>query len=364
MRIDQIETFIAGTWLITRITTDTGLQGIGESTFFGWPRATQDIVESFGDYLVGNDPLAVERHWLHMYQSKFIRGGAVGGALSAIDQALWDIRGKRFEAPVWQLIGGRVRDRIRAMLVIRTGTIDEVAENARQAAQDGYTAVKVLLYQHDHDQMSHGRRIEDLVARVAAVREAVGWDVDIGLEIHRNMVPGEAIVLAAEIERFRPLFFEDPIPPDSVLSFGEVAEKVRIPLAAGERNLNIWEFREYVEHAGVHHIRPDVGLAGGITHVKKICALAEAHHQGVIPHAVPNGPIATAAHVQLGACTPNWVVQEHLPQEGPPYSDVVKRVIKLEDGYLIVPETPGLGVELDVEGVRKHPPRLRDRARG
>ncbi|MEX2376961.1 MAG: mandelate racemase/muconate lactonizing enzyme family protein [Dehalococcoidia bacterium] len=356
MRIENIETFVTGNWLITRITTDNGLQGIGESTFFGFPGATQNVIESFSDYLIGQDPLPVEHHWLYLYRNKNFRGGAIGGALSAIDQALWDIRGKHFQAPVWSLLGGPVRRKVRAMLVLNTGTLEKVADEAKHAAADGYTAVRVLLFQHDHVKMQHGRRIEDLVNRAAAVRESIGWDVDMGIEIHRNMTPGDGIVLANELEKLRPLFYEDPVVPDSILSFAEVSEKVRIPMAAGERNLNMWEFREYVEKGGVHHIRPDVGLAGGITHVKKICALAEAHHQGIIPHAVPSGPVATAAHVQLGACVPNWEVQEHRPQESPPSSDIVKQVIRLERGYLVAPETPGIGIELDEEGLRKHPP--------
>ncbi len=357
MRIQELETFISENWLMVRLTTDNGLSGIGESTFFGWPAAVQTVVESFREYLIGNDPLPVEHHFNFMYRSKSMRGGAIGGALSAIDQALWDIRGKHFEAPVWQLMGGRARDKVRAMLVLNTGTKEEVAANAAKAKQDGYTAVKVLLYQHEHAAMQHGERIQDLVDRAAAIRESIGWNVDMGIEIHRNMVPGESIVLAQELEKFRPYFFEDPIAPDSVLSFGEVSAKTRIPMAAGERNLTMWEFREYVEHGGVHHIRPDVGVAGGFTHFKKICALAEAHHQGVIPHAVPSGPVATAAHVQMGACIPNFEVQEHMPEDGPPFTSVVNSPIRLERGYLIVPETPGIGIELDDEGIRNTPPR-------
>ena len=357
MRIEQLETFISENWLMVRLTTDTGLSGVGESTFFGWPGAVQEIVESFRGYLVGNDPLPVEHHFNYMYRSKSMRGGAIGGALSAIDQALWDIRGKHFEAPVWQLMGGRVRERVRAMLVLNTGTLEEVSSEAAQAKRDGYTAVKVLLYQDDHAAMLHGERIQDLVDRASAVRDAVGWDVDIGIEIHRNMVPGDAIVLAQELEKIRPYFYEDPIAPDSVLSFGEVSAKTRIPMAAGERNLTMWEFREYVEHGGVHHIRPDVGVAGGFTHFKKICALAEAHHQGVIPHAVPSGPVATAAHVQMGACIPNYEVQEHRPEDAPPFTSVVNEPIALVDGYLMIPETPGIGIELDDEGIANTPPR-------
>ncbi len=355
MKIEQIETFIAVNWMIVRITTDSGVTGVGESTFFGWPGASENVVKSFESYLVGADPLRNEHHWNMMYRAKSMRGGAIGGGISAIDQALWDIKGKHFEAPVWQLMGGKARDAVRAMLVLPTGTKDEVAQHAADAKSNGFTAVKCLLYQHDHAAMRHSERIRDLVDRMDAVREAVGWDMDVGVEIHRNMIPGEAIVLAQELERFRPYFFEDPVAPDSVLSFGEVSEKTRIPMAAGERNLTIWEFREYVESAGVHHVRPDIGVAGGFTHCKKICAIAESHHQGVIPHAVPSGPVATAAHVQLGACVPNYEVQEHVYEESPPYSDVVEQIITLRDGWLEIPETPGIGVELDVDGIRKHP---------
>ena len=368
MKIDSVETFIAHNWLFVKITTDNGLIGVGESTFFGWPEATREIVHSFRDYLVGNDPLPVEHHWLWMFRNKSMRGGAIGGAISSIDQALWDIRGKHFQAPVWSLLGGKVRDKIRAMLVIGMGgTSEEVAKEAQHAVENGYTAVKVCLFQHDHVSMRHGRRIQDLIERAEAIRESIGWDVDMGIEIHRNMNVGDSIVLAEELAPLRPLFFEDPVPPDSVLSFGEVSKKSRIPMAAGERNLNMWEFREYIEHAGVHHIRPDVGIAGGITHVKKICALAEAHHQGIIPHAMPSGPIATAAQIQLGAAIPNWLVQEHLPQEIPPWTLAVKQVPILENGHLLIPETPGLGIELDEKGVEQipraadlHPTALRD----
>jgi len=357
MKIERLETFIAANWMFVRITTDNGIQGVGESTFFGWPAAAEAVAVSFRDYFTGNDPLPVEHHWLYMQRNKNMRGNAIGGAISAIDQALWDIRGKHYGAPVYELLGGPVRKKVRAMLVLNTGTRDEVAAEAARAKKDGYTAVKVLLFQHDHIDMTHGRRIKDLVERAEAVRDAIGWDCDMGIEIHRNMAVGDSIVLAGELERLRPLFMEDPVPPDSVMSFGEVAAKVRVPMAAGERNLNIWEFREYVEIGGVHFIRPDVGIAGGPTHVKKICALAEAHHQWIVPHAVPSGPVATAAHVHLGCAVPNWEVQEHRPQEQPPFSDVVNKVVRLERGYLLAPEGPGLGIELNHAGIKKHPPK-------
>ena len=210
MKIEKLETFVAVNWMMVRITTDNGIQGVGESTFFGWPGAARDVALSFEPYLIGQDPLRNEHHWNYMYRAKSMRGGAIGGGISAIDQALWDIKGKYFEAPVWQLLGGKARDAVRAMLVLPTGTLEEVANAAAAAKADGFTAVKCLLYQHDHAPMRHSERIQDLVDRMAAVRDAVGWDMDVGVEIHRNMIPGEAIVLAQEIEKFRPLFLRRP----------------------------------------------------------------------------------------------------------------------------------------------------------
>jgi galactonate dehydratase len=355
MKIEGIETYVAHSWMFARVTTDRGLVGVGESTFFGFPQATALVAQSFGERLIGEDPLRVEHHFLSLYRAFCMRGMAIGGALSAIDQALWDIKGKHFQAPVWELLGGRCRDKIRAMSVIPYGTIEEVVGSSKAAVAEGYTALKILLFQPEHHLMRHGARVADLVARMGAVREAIGWDVDVGIELHRNMVPGEAIAAIQELARFRPLFVEDPIPPDSILSFGEVASKVKVPMAAGERNTTIWEFREYIEKGGTHYVRPDVGISGGITHTRKICAMAEAHHQGVIPHAVPSGPVATAAHVHLGFAVPNWEVQEHVLQDRSPWTTAATRIVPVVDGHFLLPEAPGLGIELDLEGLKTIP---------
>jgi galactonate dehydratase len=357
MRIESVEAIPAGSSCYVRITTDDGTHGVGEATFFGWPTAVAEIARSMGAALCGLDPLDVERHWLALYRAYSFRGMAVTGALSAIDQALWDIRGKRLDEPVWSLLGGRARRAVRAMRVVDTGTLDEVVAAARRAvADEGYTALKVLLFQHDHHGLRHAARIEDLVARFAAVRETVGWGIDLGVELHRNMSSGDAVELCAELARLRPLFVEDPIPPDSVMAMRAFAAKVSLPVAAGERNTTIWEFAEYLERPGVDFVRPDVGIAGGITHVKKICALAEAFHAGVLPHAVPSGPVAVAAHVQLGLCVPNWELQEHVPQTEPRFTDLVDQVIEVRDGYLLAPDRPGLGIDLDDAGIARHPP--------
>lgn len=360
MHIEKIETFIADTFLFVRITTDNGIQGIGESTFWSFPYAAEAVVNSFKEDLTGQDPLRIEHHWNALYRKYSFRGGALAGAIGAIDEALWDIKGKHYQAPVWDLLGGKVRDKVRAMVLLDGSGKDELAASAARAKADGFTALKHTPFPAEWPQKRYPNLIRECTEIVAAVRETVGWDFDIGVEIHRNMVPSEAIVFAGQIEKFLPYFLEDPIAPDSVLSMGEVAEKIKLPLAAGERNHTIWEFREYVEKAGIHFARPDVSLGGGITHVKKIAAIAESHHQRVIPHNFL-GPVATACCVQLAACTPNWDLQEYVREDGPPRGDVVKQVTQLKDGYLMIPETPGIGVELDEEGMEKHPYRKHGR---
>lgn len=354
MRIEKFETFIADTFLFVRITADDGTQGIGESTFWGFPQASEAIIKTFEGFMVGQDPLRIEHHWNSMYRRFSFRGAALAGAIGAIDEALWDIKGKHYQAPVWDLLGGRVREKVRAMVLLDGRGKDQLVASAARAKREGFTAIKLTPFPPDWPRESYPNLIRACTDIVAAVRETIGWDMDMGVEIHRNMVPSEAVVFAQQIERFLPYFFEDPIAPDSVLSMGEVGEKIRLPLAVGERNHTIWEFREYVETSKCHFVRPDVSLAGGITHVKKIAAIAESHHQRVIPHNFL-GPVATACCVQLAACTPNWDLQEYVREDSPPRSDMVKRVTPLKDGYLEIPETPGIGVELDEEGMRKHP---------
>ena len=361
MRIESVEAIPAGRACYVRVVGEDGTYGVGESTFFGWPTAVAEIVRSFETYLKGLEAFDVERHWLSLYRTLSFRGMAVTGALSAVDQALWDLKGKHFDVPVWQLLGGKARNAVRAMRVVDTGSVDSVAEAARRAVEvEGYTALKIILFQHDHHRMRQAARLDDMVARLAAVREVVGWQVDLGVELHRNMTIGDAVLLAGELARFRPLFVEDPIPPDSVAALRAFAAKVSVPVAAGERNTTIWEFAEYLERPGVAFIRPDVGIAGGITHLKKICALAESFNAGVLPHAVPSGPVAVAAHVQVGMSAPNWELQEHVPQVEARWTDLVDRVIEVRDGYLIAPDGPGLGIHLDDAGLARHPPESTD----
>jgi galactonate dehydratase len=355
-RIAKVEVFAAGMSCFVRLTTEDGIQGVGESTAFAYPNAVAEVIRNFEPFLIGADAHDVEQNWLKMYRALGWRGLMLGGAISAIDQAMWDIRARVFETPVWHLLGGRSRKAVRGMKVVWGVTKEELINDSLKAQKEGYTAIKIILHQHDHHLMRHAEKIADLVDHMASLRDAVGNTLDIGVELHRNMQPGNSIALIEELMPFRPLFVEDPIPPDSVLSFAEVSAKVKTPMAAGERNTSIYEFREYIEHAGLAFVRPDIGIAGGFTHVRKICAMAEAHHQGILPHAVPSGAIATMAHIHLGMTVPNWEAQEHVDQNVDPVQQMVKRIPLVKDGWLYPFDEPGLGMEINDAFFATNPP--------
>ena len=355
-RIAKVEVFAAGMSCFVRLTTEDGIQGVGESTAFAYPNAVAEVIRNFEPFLIGADAHDVEQNWLKMYRALGWRGLMLGGAISAIDQAMWDIRARVFETPVWHLLGGRSRKAVRGMKVVWGVTKEDLINDSLKAQKEGYTAIKIILHQHDHHLMRHAEKIADLVDRMASLRDAVGNTLDIGVELHRNMQPGNSVALIEELMQVRPLFVEDPIPPDSVLSFAEVSAKVKTPMAAGERNTSIYEFREYIEHAGLAFVRPDIGIAGGFTHVRKICAMAEAHHQGILPHAVPSGAIATMAHIHLGMTVPNWEAQEHVDQNVDPVQQMVKRIPLVKDGWLYPFDEPGLGMEINDAFFATNPP--------
>ena len=358
MRIESVEAIPTTNACFVRVTTDDGTVGVGESTFFGWPTAVAEIARSFAASLRGKDPLELERHGLSLYRSLSFRGMAVSGAISALDQALWDIKGKHFDAPVWQLLGGRARTAVRAMRVlVEEGSREQVADAARRCVvDDGYTALKILLFQHDHHTMRQAARIDDLVGRFAAIRETVGWEIDLGVELHRNMNAGDAVLLSRELERFRPLFIEDPIPPDSVAALRAFAAKIDLPVAAGERNTTIWEFAEYLERPGVAYVRPDVGIAGGITHVKKICALAEAFHAGILPHAVPWGRSDSPPTCSSECALPTGSSRSMYPRPNRGFTDSCPPGDRGARRVPAGPRRPGLRIELLDAGLARQPP--------
>jgi len=356
LKITDVKTTFADRWLFVRVHTDNGIVGLGESGTWGYLEASERAVQTFKRHLIGQDPLRIEHHWQYLYRNSHFRGAAIMGAISAIDIALWDIAGKYFGVPCYQLLGGKCRDKVRVYVHVFGDTTEELVERCLEAKRKEFTAVGHLSpFIPESPRMTHSMKMEDAARRVKAYREAVGDDVDLCIEIHRQLSPAEAIVLAKKIAEYRPFFYEDPILPDSFHAMAEVASQIDIPIATGERLHTIWEFEELIMKGAVQYVRPDVCMAGGLTHTKKIAALAEAHYVKVVPHN-PLSPVSTAACVQLDACIPNFGIQEYPHDEGvPPKSELIKYPLKVEKGYLIVPDKPGMGVELNEDKLGEYP---------
>ena len=361
MKITSVEAVPVDRYLFARIDTDEGISGLGESGAWGYLEASEAAINKFGRYLVGQDPLRIEHHWQYMYRFSHFRGAAIMGAISALDIAMWDIAGKHFNVPVHQLMGGRTRDKARVYYHVFGDTKEALIQGVKDAKEQGFTAVGHLTPFLDEDRdvpffKTHVDKMRDAIETVGAYREAVGDDVDLCIEIHRRLTPAEAVVLARGIEQFHPFFYEDPILPENFDAMGLVAQNISIPIATGERLHSIHEFEMLLTRGAVQYVRPDVCMAGGLTHSKKIAAVAEAHYVGVVPHN-PLSPVSTAACLQLAACIPNFAIQE-LPtgEHEPPKSDIVKSAVQVEDGFLIVPDTPGIGVELREDAQERRPP--------
>ena len=368
MKIERVESILAGNSQIVRVITDNGLIGIGQSACWGYLEATDAVVKKFADYLVGKDPLDIEHHWQYMYRMGPFRGSVISGAVSAVDIALWDIKGKALEAPVWQLLGGKVRDKIRLHLLMGgispdaadQGTTPEgIRLNSRDAAEEGYTAIKIDPLPDGFQSMTLPRLIHDTRENVAAMREGAGLDVDIILEIHRKLTPMNAIALAEQLIEFTPLFYEDPIQIDSVKSQGEIAKLTKLPVANGERMHSIWEFRELFEAGGSQYVRPDLGLGGGVTGVKKIAGLAESYHSALVTHNFL-GPVLTAAACNIDTSIPNFLTQEYSMEDEQPFNAIFNSSWKRVGGFIPVPDTSGIGIDLEVESLKSQPYAPRD----
>jgi galactonate dehydratase len=361
MKITAVEPVYVDRYLFAKIHTDKGITGVGESGAWGFLEASAAAMEKFGRYLVGKDPLRIEHHWQNMYRTSHFRGAAIMGALSALDIALWDIAGKHFDASVYQLMGGKTRDKARIYYHVYGDTREKLVQGIMDARDAGFTAVGHLTPFLDESKSvpyfkTHAEKIGDAIEAVAAYREAAGDGVDLCIEIHRRLTPTEAITLAKGIEQFHPLFYEDPILPDNFDAMALVAHNVSIPIATGERIHSIHEFEMLLSRGAVQYIRPDVCLAGGLTHSKKIAAIAEAHYVEVVPHN-PLSPISTAACLQLAASIPNFAIQEYpIGEMEPPKSEIVTRPLRQENGFLIIPDGPGIGIELADDAQEKHPP--------
>jgi len=319
------------------------------------------------EYLAGQDPLQIERHWQHMFRRCLFRGSSdVMAAIGAIDMALWDIKGKAAGLPVYSLLGGPTREKVRLYVHLRGDLPEQLAEQARARVEEGFTAVRLypfgqfgrhgVEYGHGLESMSFRGMVRNAVARVEAVREAVGPDVDVMIDAVNRLTPPEAIEVGRALQPYGLYFFEDPIEPENMDVWGYLAVHLPQPIATGERLYTIYQFRDLLAHKGAAYVRPDPSLAGGITNCKKIATLAEASYVGTVPHN-PLSCVLTAACVQLCAAIHSAPVQEYPGDEHEkPKADLVKEPLKREGGYLLVPAAPGLGIELNEEAFKYYPP--------
>ncbi len=362
MKIQNIETFVIGNpwkrWVFVRLETSNGLYGNSEATLYGEASA---VVSELGErrrYYISKDPFQVEKIWNDWYRDSFNRNNSAVNvtAMSAIETACWDIIGKHFGAPIYALLGGQVRDRVKVYAngwYTHAASPENFGKKARAVKRMGYRAMKFDPFGTAYLSADHGQ-IEKAVRIVEAVREAVGEDVDLLIEGHGRFTAETAIRIAKRIEVYNPRWFEEPVPPEDIDALKSVSMKTSIPIASGERVLTKYGFAPLVESHAVDIIQPDIINAGGILEGKKISALADAHFINVAPHQA-EGPIATATCLQLDACIPNFEIQESFDEFDIGWrNDLVKNPPVVKDGKMLIPNRPGLGVELNMKAVEKH----------
>ena len=360
MKIEKVTSYLVRDMYVVEIHTDKGISGIGQTACWAYPEAVKTIVDKFENVLIGLNPLDTEHIGQLLLRSGPFRGSVLSGAISAIDIALWDIKGKYHSEPVWNLLGGKVRDKVRLHLLLgiehgnSKSNNQGVLEAAKKAVDMGFTALKIDPLPPNYFDLSLDKLVKDTEDTVAALREGAGSEVDIILEIHRKLTPMVSIHLAESIKKFNPMFYEDPIQIDSIMSQGEIAKRVSIPVANGERMHSIWEFRELLSHGGPQYVRPDIGLAGGFTQTKKIASIAESYHSALIMHNIL-GPILTSASVLLDINIPNFLTQEYTLNDESKKYDFIKTSLKRDKGYMLLPEEPGLGVSIKKDIIEKTP---------
>jgi galactonate dehydratase len=352
MRIASVEVLgvgneMTGEHTLVRLTTDSEITGLGQSACWGYPKGVASVLGELAPLLIGADPFRIEHIWHLVYRYRPFRSNLLSAAVSAIDLALWDIKGKALELPVWELLGGRTRDRVRLHALVGGGSPEEISSSVNWAAGEGFTAVKFDPLVHGYEELPIGKLVSSACAMAAAAREAGGDDLDLIFELHRKLDPTKAIVVCNALAEFHPLFIEDPIQIDTIGTQAEIAKRIAAPIAMGERLSSIWEFEELLSRNVAILVRPDVGLAGGLSACRKIAAIAEAHHCGVVPHNFL-GPGLTAPTLHLCATIPNLVTMEFLPadEDMTTSSAAFRTTVVRNGGYCELPEEPGLGVSL------------------
>ncbi len=358
MKITGIKVYtVKPRWIFVKISTDEGIDGWGEMISGTKTDTVVAGAYELGKRIIGRNPFEIERIWQELHRS-FFRGGPINGTIiSGIEMALWDIKGKALNVPIYELLGGAARDRIMVYSWIGGDRPADVVREAIDRRDRGFKAIKMNATEELH-YVDSFKKVQAVVERVKAIREAVGFDLNIGVDFHGRVHKPMAKVLAKELEPYKLMFLEEVILPENEEAFREVANHTSTPLATGERLYTRWEFKNLLKEGAIDIIQPDIALCGGILETRKIAAMAEAFDVAVAPHA-PYGPIALAATLQLDVCTPNVFIQEQSLgihyNKGFDLLDFVKNkeIFQYKDGYLDIPTKPGLGIEIDEELVEK-----------
>jgi len=329
-------------WLFLKIHTDAGIVGWGEPIVEGRAKTCATAIDELATYLVGKDPRDIVHHWQAMYRHAFYRGGPVlTSAISGIDMALWDIKGKALGVPVYELLGGPTRSRIR----VYAHAADPHSIKERKA--EGFRAFKAGVHNSTKSGIVASKKfIDEAADKFAALREAGGDDVDIGIDFHGAISPQNAKLLIRALEPYQPMFIEEPVQCQNVDVMAEIARGTHLPIATGERVFTKWGFRRILEKQAATILQPDLCHAGGITEVRLIAGMAEAYYAAIAPHN-PLGPISLAAGLQLAASIPNFLCQEQV-HLGAGY---LKKPFEVKEGYIDIPTAPGLGIEVDEDAL-------------
>ncbi len=361
MKVIDIKPFVVDcyrtNWVFVKVYTDSGITGVGEATLEYKEKALLGALEHIKEYLVGKDPLQIEKHFHDIYRDAYWRGGPVlMSALSAVECALWDILGKHLNVPVYQLLGGKVHDKVRIYVngwFAGAEAPAEFGEKARLAVKRGVTAMKWDPFGKNYLTISNAE-LNKALECVAAVREAVGKDVDLLIEGHGRFNIPTALTIARELAEFKPLFFEEPTPPDNLDALKAVKDKSPVAISAGERLYTRFDYRRMFDLMAADYIQPDISHAGGIMELKKIAAEAESRYIPFAPHN-PSGPVANAATLQLAATCPNFCLLEIMYNDVDYRKDVTTESLEYADGFMKIPDRPGLGIEIIEEECEKHP---------
>jgi galactonate dehydratase len=368
MKITNLKTVVVNAelrnWVFCKIETDqAGLYGWGEGSLEWKTRSVVGAIEDFIPMVVGEDPRRIEHIFQKLYRQSFWRFGVTGmSAISAIEQALWDIKGKWLGVPVFELLGGQVRDKVRMYThlgggkmtaVYETFDVEPLIDLAHKVLERGYTALKVVFVPYSEPLEGVGK-IKHFAKLMERLRASVGDAVDIMIDFHGRTYPAMAIQYINAVADFRPFFCEEPVPPENVEALREVRESVRVPIATGERLVGRHQFRPLFEQRACHIIQPDLCHCGGLFEAIKIAAMAETYQMGIAPHN-PLGPLANAVALHFALATPNFLIQEDMLTDVPWRWDVVKSSLKTENGYWLPTTAPGLGIEVDEEKAKDHP---------